>query len=62
MVILVRASFANSGLYMAFSFLFATALATNFGCCRFRIMPEIISTLCTLSSEVAGSRQSLEAS
>ena len=37
----------NAGLYMAFkpSISFATNFAASFGCCQFRIMPDIVSKL-----------------
>ena len=52
---LVLSSCVNAGHYIAFkhSISFATYLAANFGCDRFRITPDIISKLCAQPSEVA---------
>ena len=43
----IKARSVNAGHYMAFKhrFSFATDLAANFGCNRFRIVPEIVSKL-----------------
>ena len=53
---LVLSSSVNAGHYMVFkhriSFKFATDLAENFGCYRFRIMPDIVSKLCAQPYEV----------
>ena len=50
----IEARHVNAGHYMPFKhhISFATDLAANFGCNRFRIMPDIISTLLSPPSEV----------
>ena len=51
----IEAHPVNSGHYMAFkhSISFATNLAANFGCDRFRIKPDIVSSFCAPPYEVA---------